>query len=152
DVGDLRVAGREDRRDLVRARRRRRDAEGAQHDLPVRARRALPLSPWRLRPGRAAAGATGGDRPGRPAVSSPWARRPDPPRGGRAALVAGPLPPRFAAPMHYATPALDTLDPPDASLDAFGAPIVRVEANEIDPEPLLGSIEKPAVALLTPPL
>ncbi len=54
--------------------------------------------------------------------------------------------------MHYRTPALNFLEPPDAFVDALGAPVERPAEPEFDPEPLLGSAEQPTVVLLPPPL
>jgi L-ascorbate metabolism protein UlaG (beta-lactamase superfamily) len=73
--------------------------------------------------------------------------------GGEAsARVVRDLRPRLVVPMHYRTPAIDFLDPPDAFLEALGAPVERVEASVIDVEPLLGSHDEPRVVLLAPPL
>jgi L-ascorbate metabolism protein UlaG (beta-lactamase superfamily) len=61
--------------------------------------------------------------------------------------------PALVVPMHYRTPGgLDFLDPPDAFLEALGAPVERIETSETDVESLLGSPEEPVVALLAPPL
>jgi len=68
--------------------------------------------------------------------------------GGEAAAdVVRALSPRLVVPMHYRTPALSFLDPPDAFLDALGAPVVRLEESEAEVEPLLDR----GVALLSPP-
>jgi hypothetical protein len=53
--------------------------------------------------------------------------------------------------MHYRTPLVNFLDPPDGFLDALGARVVRVETSELVAEDLLGSREEPTVALLSPP-
>jgi L-ascorbate metabolism protein UlaG (beta-lactamase superfamily) len=61
--------------------------------------------------------------------------------------------PALLVAMHYRTPrGLEFLDPPDAFLEALGAPVERLETSEAEVEPLLGSREEPVVALLAPPL
>ena len=62
------------------------------------------------------------------------------------------LRPALVVPMHYRTPAIGFLDPPDAFLEALGARVERLETSEAEVEPLLGSREEPTVALLAPPL
>jgi len=69
-----------------------------------------------------------------------------------AAELVGDLRPRLVVPMHYRTPAIGFLDPPDAFLDALGARVERLESREGEVEPLLGSREEPVVALLAPPV
>jgi len=59
--------------------------------------------------------------------------------------------PRLVVPMHYRTPAIGFLDPPDAFIEALGARVERLETSEAEVEPLLGSREEPVVALLAPP-
>jgi hypothetical protein len=54
--------------------------------------------------------------------------------------------------MHYRTEAVSFLEPPDAFLDALGAPVERIEAAEAPVEDLLGADGAPTVALLTPPV
>ena len=68
-----------------------------------------------------------------------------------AAALVRELRPRLVVPMHYRTPAIDFLDPPDAFLDALGSRVERLETNEVEVEPLLGSREASVVALLAPP-
>ena len=60
--------------------------------------------------------------------------------------------PRLVIPMHYATPAVNFLEPPDAFLDALGADVERLDSSEAELEPLLGTPEQPRVALLAAPL
>jgi len=72
--------------------------------------------------------------------------------GEPAAALVRELRPRLVVPMHYRTEVVDFLEPPDEFLAALGAPVTRVETNEIDTGDLLGSRDEPAVALLTPPL
>jgi L-ascorbate metabolism protein UlaG (beta-lactamase superfamily) len=71
--------------------------------------------------------------------------------GERAAAVVRDLAPRLVIPMHYRTPAISFLEEPDAFLAALGARVERLEANEAEVEPLLGTREAPVVALLAPP-
>jgi L-ascorbate metabolism protein UlaG (beta-lactamase superfamily) len=68
-----------------------------------------------------------------------------------AATLVRELRPRLVVPMHYRTPAIGFLDPPDAFLEALGAHVEQLESNEAEVEPLLGSREEPVVALLSPP-
>lgn len=68
-----------------------------------------------------------------------------------AAELVRELQPRLVVPMHYRTPAIGFLDPPDAFLEALGARVERLESNEAEVEPLLGSREEPVVAVLAPP-
>ncbi len=70
--------------------------------------------------------------------------------GGEAAAgVVRALAPRLVVPMHYRTPALSFLDPPDAFLEALGAPVERLDESEADVEELLGDALR--VAVLAPP-
>ena len=69
-----------------------------------------------------------------------------------AAALVRELGPRLVVPMHYRTPAIAFLDPPDAFLAALGARVEQLETSEAELEPLLGSREEPVVALLAPPL
>ena len=55
-------------------------------------------------------------------------------------------------PMHYRTPAIGFLDPPDAFVEAMGGRVEQLATNEVDVEPLLGSPAEPVVALLAPPV
>lgn len=71
--------------------------------------------------------------------------------GEGAAAVVRELAPRLVVPMHYRTDALDFLEPPDAFLDALGAPVERLDASEAEVEPLLGSRDEPRVALPAAP-
>ena len=68
-----------------------------------------------------------------------------------AAELVRDLRPRLVVPMHYRTPAIGFLDPPDAFLEALGARAEPLETSEAEVEPLLGSREEPVVALLAPP-
>lgn len=69
--------------------------------------------------------------------------------GDAAAEVVRRLAPRLVVPMHFRTEAIGFLDPPDAFLDALGAPVARLETNELVVEDALASAEQ--VALLSPP-
>jgi L-ascorbate metabolism protein UlaG (beta-lactamase superfamily) len=71
--------------------------------------------------------------------------------GAPAARLVREVAPRLVVPMHYRTPLVNFLDPPDEFLDALGARVVRVETSELVAEDLLGSREEPTVALLSPP-
>jgi L-ascorbate metabolism protein UlaG (beta-lactamase superfamily) len=71
--------------------------------------------------------------------------------GGQAAAeVVRTLAPRLVVPMHFRTEAINFLDPPDPFLEALGAPVARLETNELVAEDALASGEQ--VALLSPPL
>lgn len=69
-----------------------------------------------------------------------------------AAALVRELRPALVVPMHYRTPAIGFLDPPDAFLAAMGVRVERLETSEAEVGPLLGSREEPVVALLAPPL
>lgn len=71
--------------------------------------------------------------------------------GAEAAAVARELAPRLVVAMHYRTPAVNFLDPPDAFLDALGAEVRRLETNAATAEELLGTPEQPLVALFAVP-
>jgi L-ascorbate metabolism protein UlaG (beta-lactamase superfamily) len=71
--------------------------------------------------------------------------------GEAAARVVRELAPRLVVPMHYATPAVNFLEPPEAFLDALGAEVERLDAPEAEVEPLLGTAEQPRVVLLAAP-
>jgi L-ascorbate metabolism protein UlaG (beta-lactamase superfamily) len=68
---------------------------------------------------------------------------------GAAALVRA-LAPELVIPMHYRTPQITFLEPPDAFLEALGAPVERLETSELVVEQLL-SAGSTTVALLAPP-
>jgi L-ascorbate metabolism protein UlaG (beta-lactamase superfamily) len=69
--------------------------------------------------------------------------------GAAAAELVRAVGPRLVVPMHYRTPAVNFLEPPDAFLDALGARVERT-STEVDVEHLLGG-DGPVVALLAPP-
>jgi L-ascorbate metabolism protein UlaG (beta-lactamase superfamily) len=72
--------------------------------------------------------------------------------GAAAAGIVRELAPRLVVPMHYRTPAVNFLDPPDEFLDALGAAVRRLDESEADVDDMLGSREEPAVVLFAPPL
>jgi L-ascorbate metabolism protein UlaG (beta-lactamase superfamily) len=72
--------------------------------------------------------------------------------GEAAAAVVRALSPRLVVPMHYRTPALSFLDPPDAFLDALGARVERLAGSEATVAGILDGASSPTVALLAPPL
>jgi len=61
------------------------------------------------------------------------------------------LRPRLVVPMHYGTEAVNFLDPPDDFLEALGAHVARIAANEFEAERFLGTAEQPTVLLLAIP-
>lgn len=71
--------------------------------------------------------------------------------GAAAAQLVGVVAPRLVVPMHYRTPAVNFLEPPDAFLDALGARVERLESSEVAVEDVLGTRAEPTVALLAPP-
>lgn len=71
--------------------------------------------------------------------------------GEPAAALVRELAPRLVVPHHYRTDAVNFLEPPDAFLDALGAPVERLDASEAEVGPLLGSRGEPRVALLATP-
>lgn len=70
--------------------------------------------------------------------------------GESAAEVVRALGPRLVVPMHFRTEALGFLDPPDAFLEALGAPVARLETNELVVEDALASGEQ--IVLLSAPV
>jgi L-ascorbate metabolism protein UlaG (beta-lactamase superfamily) len=68
-----------------------------------------------------------------------------------AAAVVRELRPELVVPMHFRTPHLNFLEPPDAFLDALGAPVARVDGPEVAVESVIGTRAAPGVALLAPP-
>jgi L-ascorbate metabolism protein UlaG (beta-lactamase superfamily) len=71
--------------------------------------------------------------------------------GAQAAQLVRELTPRLVLPMHYRTPLVNFLEPPDEFLDALGARVERVKTSEVVAEELLGSRHDPTVVLLAPP-
>jgi L-ascorbate metabolism protein UlaG (beta-lactamase superfamily) len=68
--------------------------------------------------------------------------------GESAAAVVRTLRPRLVVPMHYRTEAVNFLDPPDAFLDALGAPVERLNERDLEVERFLGTADQPLVTLL----
>jgi L-ascorbate metabolism protein UlaG (beta-lactamase superfamily) len=66
--------------------------------------------------------------------------------GAPAADLVREVGPRLVVPMHFRTPAVNFLEPPDAFLDALGARVERV-GDEIEAETLLDG--EPVVALMS---
>jgi L-ascorbate metabolism protein UlaG (beta-lactamase superfamily) len=71
--------------------------------------------------------------------------------GEAAAAVVRELAPRLVVAMHYRTAAVDFLDPPDDFLTALDADVRHLDAEEAEAEALLGSAERPVIALFAPP-
>jgi L-ascorbate metabolism protein UlaG (beta-lactamase superfamily) len=71
--------------------------------------------------------------------------------GESAAAIVRALRPRLVVPMHYGTEAVNFLDPPDAFLEALGARVERIAANEFEVEQFLGTANEPTVVLLAIP-
>jgi L-ascorbate metabolism protein UlaG (beta-lactamase superfamily) len=71
--------------------------------------------------------------------------------GAEAAALVREVAPCLVVPMHYRTPAVNFLDPPDAFLEALGATVTHVEGNEATLDDLLGTRDAPAVVLFAPP-
>jgi L-ascorbate metabolism protein UlaG (beta-lactamase superfamily) len=69
--------------------------------------------------------------------------------GAAAAEIVRSLTPRLVFPMHYRTPAVNFLEPPDEFLDALGAPVERLSSSEAATQDLLGDSTR--VALLAAP-
>jgi L-ascorbate metabolism protein UlaG (beta-lactamase superfamily) len=72
--------------------------------------------------------------------------------GEAAAAVVRALRPRLVVPMHYRTPAVDFLDPPDAFLEALGARVETAAASEVEVADVVGSADEPTVVLLAAPM
>jgi L-ascorbate metabolism protein UlaG (beta-lactamase superfamily) len=72
--------------------------------------------------------------------------------GAAAAELARSVAPRLVVPMHYRTPAVNFLDPPDAFLDALGGRVERFDESEAVVDDLLGTRDPPTVALLAAPV
>jgi L-ascorbate metabolism protein UlaG (beta-lactamase superfamily) len=71
--------------------------------------------------------------------------------GEAAAATVRELGPRLVIPMHYATPAVNFLEPPDAFLEALGAEVERLDSPEAEVEVLLAAADRPRVVLLAAP-
>jgi len=71
--------------------------------------------------------------------------------GEGAAAIVRALRPRLVVPMHYRTEAVDFLEPPDAFLEALGAPVERLRESRFEAAGRLGTREQPAVVVPAPP-
>jgi L-ascorbate metabolism protein UlaG (beta-lactamase superfamily) len=71
--------------------------------------------------------------------------------GEAAAAIVRALRPRLVVAMHYRTDAVNFLDPPDAFLDALGAPVERLGESALEAENFLGTVDQPVVTLLAAP-
>jgi L-ascorbate metabolism protein UlaG (beta-lactamase superfamily) len=69
--------------------------------------------------------------------------------GAAAAELVRSLNPRLVVPMHYRTPAVNFLEPPDEFLDALGAPVERLDSSEATTDDLPSDGTR--VALLAAP-
>lgn len=72
--------------------------------------------------------------------------------GAVAAAVVRDLDPRVVVPMHYRTAALNFLDPAEAFLEAFGAPVERLDGTEFDARDYLGKTAGPVVVMPAAPV
>jgi L-ascorbate metabolism protein UlaG (beta-lactamase superfamily) len=72
--------------------------------------------------------------------------------GAAAAELVRSLAPKLVIPMHYRTPAVNFLEPPDEFLDALGAPVEPLETSETDVDDLLRRADAPTVALFAAPV
>jgi len=72
--------------------------------------------------------------------------------GEEAAAVVRALAPRLVVAMHFGTPAVNFVDPPDAFLDALGGDVRRLESSEFEADELLGAPGAPVTVVPAPPL
>jgi L-ascorbate metabolism protein UlaG (beta-lactamase superfamily) len=72
--------------------------------------------------------------------------------GEPAATLVRDLAPRLVLPMHYRTPAVNFLDPPDEFLVALGVEATRLETSELEVESAIGTSDAPTVVLFAPPI
>jgi L-ascorbate metabolism protein UlaG (beta-lactamase superfamily) len=70
--------------------------------------------------------------------------------GEQAANIVSELRPKVAIPMHFATDAVNFLEPPDRFLAAVSARVERPGTSEIEPRRFMDSGEEPIVVLLDP--
>jgi L-ascorbate metabolism protein UlaG (beta-lactamase superfamily) len=71
--------------------------------------------------------------------------------GAAAAELVSSLVPGLVVPMHYRTPAVNFLEPPDEFLDALGVCVERLAESEAVADDLVGTADSPTVLLLAPP-
>ena len=69
-----------------------------------------------------------------------------------AAAIVRELGPRIVVPMHYRNEGADFLEPPDAFVEALGAPVERPGASEVDLDSVTAGAGGQVVLLLAPPL
>lgn len=72
--------------------------------------------------------------------------------GEEAAAVVRALAPRLVVAMHFGTPAVNFVDPPDAFLDALGGEVRRLESSEFEADELLGTPGSTVTVVPAPPL
>ena len=72
--------------------------------------------------------------------------------GAAAAAIVRELGPRIVVPMHYRNEGADFLEPPDAFVEALGAPVERPGASEVDLDSVTAGAGGQVVLLLAPPL
>jgi L-ascorbate metabolism protein UlaG (beta-lactamase superfamily) len=72
--------------------------------------------------------------------------------GDDAAAIVRALEPRLVVAMHFATPAVNFLEPPDAFLDAVGGRVERLETSELDVDEWIAGPGSTTTVLLAPPL
>ena len=70
--------------------------------------------------------------------------------GESAAAIVRTLGARLVVPMHYRTEAVNFLEPPDAFLEALGAPVERVAGSEVEPQPPLAGDDARVLLLAAP--
>lgn len=71
--------------------------------------------------------------------------------GEGSAEIVRALRPRLVVAMHYATPAVNFLDPPDAFLGALGGRIERLDTNELDVDDVIAEPGSTTTVLLATP-
>ena len=71
--------------------------------------------------------------------------------GAAAAALVRSLAPRLVVPMHFRTPAVNFLEPPDAFLAALGARVESLDVSEARAEDVLGTPDDPTVVLFAVP-
>jgi L-ascorbate metabolism protein UlaG (beta-lactamase superfamily) len=72
--------------------------------------------------------------------------------GESAAAIVRALGPRLVVPMHYRTDAVNFLEPPDAFLEALGAPVERLAESSFEVADFIGTAGRPTVALPAAPV
>ncbi len=72
--------------------------------------------------------------------------------GAQSAEIVRTLRPRLVVAMHYRTPAVNFLDPPDAFLEAVDGTVERLDTNEVVVEDVIGDTGSPVTVVLSPPV